>query len=275
MKKIQLVLFLKELYEQVKKDPVVDWAATLAYFFMLSIFPFLIFILALLPYLPFNIDQIHQFVHEFAPPDLAQLFTDTVLEVVVHPQGGLISFGILASIWTASNGMNALIRALNRAHNTDETRSFIKLKIVSIFMTLGIVTVFFITLLIPVFGEAILKLLNHFFYFSDRTINILNYLRWSISIAVITTALMLLYYIAPNKNLAFRHVIYGAIFSTFSWLLISYGFSIYIANFNNFRATYGTLGGVIILMLWFYLSGVILIIGGEVNATLYNLRNKK
>ncbi len=85
--------------------------------------------------------------------------------MVVQPKGGLLSFGILASIWTASNGINALIRALNKAHNTDETRSFVKLKLISIFMTLGIVIVFFVTLLIPVFGEAILNFIRPYFLF--------------------------------------------------------------------------------------------------------------
>ncbi|WP_353892849.1 YihY/virulence factor BrkB family protein [Proteinivorax hydrogeniformans] len=274
MKLVRLVkLFLKEFIEQIRKDPMQDWAATLAFYFMLAIFPFLIFILALISYIPITIEQIHHFVHEFAPSHLAQLFIDTILEVVSEPKGGLLSFGILASIWTASNGINALVRALNKVHNVDETRSFVKLKMISIFMTLGIVITFFVILLMPVFGDEILRFLGRVFYFSNQTINFLNYLRWIISVVIMITALMLIYYIAPNKNIAFRHVVLGAITATLGWLLISYGFSIYIANFNNFTATYGALGGVIILMFWFYLSGFILIIGGEINATLYNIRN--
>ncbi|WP_350343089.1 YihY/virulence factor BrkB family protein [Proteinivorax tanatarense] len=268
-------LFLKEFFEQIKKDPIQDWAATLAFYFMLSIFPFLIFILALFSYLPINIEQIHHFVYEFAPSDLAQVFIDTILEVVAKPKGGLLSFGILASVWTASNGINALMRALNKVHNVDETRSFVKLKLISIFMTLGMVVTFFVILLIPIFGEAILVFLGRIFYFSTETITFINFLGWIISAAIMITALMLTYYIAPNKKLIFGHVVFGAITATLGWLLISYCFSIYVANFNNFSATYGTLGGVIILMFWFYLSGFILIIGGEVNATLYNMRELK
>jgi membrane protein len=266
--------FSKEFYEQLKKDPVQDWAATLAYYFMLSIFPLLIFILSLLPYLPIDNEQIYSFVHDYAPPELAELFTGTILEIIAEPKGGLLSFGILATLWTASNGINALIRALNRAHNIDETRSFFRIRFMSIFLTLGMVTVFFVTLLLPVFGNAILTGINDIFSLPEGTIVTLNRLRWVVGVVIMTAILMLLYTIAPNRKLAFRDVIYGALVATISWQLISFGFSLYISNFNNFTATYGSLGGVIILMLWFYLSGLILVIGGEINATLDNLKQK-
>ncbi|OIJ22216.1 ribonuclease [Anaerobacillus alkalidiazotrophicus] len=276
MKKDQTMhVFTKEFYEQIKKDPVQDWAATLAFYFMLSIFPLIIFILALLPYIPLDTEQIYHFVHDYAPPELAELFTETVLEVIAVPQGGLLSFGILATIWTATNGMNALVRSLNRAHNIDETRSFIKIRLMSIFMTLGLVTVFVVTLLLPVFGNVILNGIDEIFSLPTDTFVYLNRLRWILGAAIMTAVLMFIYIIAPNKKLGIKDAIYGALFATISWQLISFGFSLYIANFNNFTATYGSLGGVIILMFWFFLSGLILVIGGEINATLYNIRHEK
>lgn len=267
-----LQLFIKEFIKQIKKDPFLDWAATLAFYFMLSIFPLLIFILSLLPYLPINTDQVYNFIHDYAPPELAELFTVTILEVIGEPKSGLISFGILATIWTASNGINALIRALNRAHNIDETRHFIKLRFMSIVMTLGIVTVFFVTLLLPVFGNVILTGIDQLFKLPPEIFRILNSLRWIIGVVIMTAVLMFIYKIAPNKKITFDQVVYGALAATLSWQAISYGFSLYISNFNNFTATYGSLGGVIILMLWFYLSGLILVIGGEINATLLNVK---
>ncbi len=252
-----------------------DWAATLAFYFMLSIFPLLIFIISVVPYLPLDIEQIYTFVHDYAPPELADLFTVTVLEVIAEPKGGLLSFGILATLWTASNGINALIRALNRAHNIDETRSFVRIRLMSIFLTLGVVTVFFVTLLLPVFGNVIISGIDQLFQLSDQLYTYLNRLRWVIGVVIMTVVLMLLYMIAPNRSLGFRDVLYGALLATIGWQIISFGFSVYIANFNNYTATYGSLGGVIILMLWFYLSGLILVVGGEINATLYNVRMLK
>lgn len=268
-------LFVKELYVQIKKDPILDWAATLAFYFMLSIFPFLIFILSLFPYLPHDTKEVYHFVHDYAPPELAELFTVTVLEVIGEPKGGLVSFGILATIWTSSNGIDALIRALNRAHNIDETRSFFKIRIMSIFLTLGVVTVFFVTLLLPVFGNLILTSINNIYVLPDETYVILNRLRWIIAVVIMTVVLLPIYIIAPDRKLAVRHVIYGSLFATISWQIISFGFSLYISNFNHFTATYGSLGGIIVLMLWFYLSGLILVVGGEINAALYNIREKK
>ncbi|RXI96485.1 YihY/virulence factor BrkB family protein [Anaerobacillus alkaliphilus] len=268
-------VFVKEFYEQVKKDPIQDWAATLAFYFMLSIFPLLIFILAIVPYLPLDIEQVYHFVHDYAPPELADLFSETVLEVIAEPKGGLLSFGILATLWTASNGINALIRALNRAHNIDETRSFVRVRLMSMILMLGVVTVFFVTLLLPVFGNVILTGIHDVFNIPDQMLVALNRLRWIIGVVIMTFVLMLLYMVAPNRKLGFRDVIYGALLATLSWQLISFGFSIYISNFNNYTATYGSLGGVIILMLWFYLSGLILVVGGEINATLYNIRFMK
>lgn len=275
LKKDQAVyLFAKEFFEQIKKDPILDWAATLAFYFMLSVFPFLIFLLSLLPYLPLDAEEIYHFVHDYAPPELAELFSVTVLEVIQEPKGGLLSFGILATIWTSSNGINALIRALNKAHNIDETRSFLKMRLLSIFLTLGTVIVFFVTLLLPVFGNVILTGIDEIFFISDETIVILNRLRWMVGALIMTAVLTLIYTIAPNRKLAFREVIYGALLATIGWQIISISFSLYIANFNNFTATYGSLGGVIVLMLWFYLSGLILVIGGEINASLYSVRQQ-
>ncbi len=267
-------IFYKEFMEQVKKDPIADWAATLAFYFMLSIFPLLIFILALLPYLPIDATQVSAFIHEYVPGDLADLFTETILEVIMEPQGGLLSFGILATIWSASNGMNALLRALNRAHNIDETRSFVKLRLLSIIMTLGIIILFIVTLLLPVFGRVILEGIDDILFLPESTFVILNRLRWIIGVVIMTSILTFIYYIAPNKKLAFRYVIYGALFATLAWQFISLGFSIYVSNFANYTATYGSLGGVIILMFWFFLSGLILVIGGEINATLHNISHK-
>ena len=267
-------LFYKEFLEQVKKDPIPDWAATLAFYFMLSIFPLLIFILALLPYLPIHADQIYELIHDHVPGELADLFTNTILEVIAVPQGGLLSFGILATIWSASNGMNALLRALNRAHNIDETRSFLKLRLISIFMTLAMIVVLVVTLLLPVFGRVILEGIAEFVYIPEATFELLNRLRWVIGVVIMTTVLMGVYYIAPNKRLSFRYIIFGALFATISWQLISYGFSVYVSNFGDYTATYGSLGGVIILMFWFFLSGLSLVIGGEINATLHNMKHK-
>lgn len=267
--------FLTIFIKQLKTDPIPDWAATLAYYFMLSIFPLLIFMLALIPYFNLDGDMIGQLIHDYLPVDLAELISTTILEVVSEPQGGLLSFGILATIWSASNGVNALIRAVNRSYNIEETRNFLKLRILSIFLTLGMIIVIVATLLLPVFGTVIIRFIETYFFLPEETAVLLNMLRWIIGIALMTFVLMILYWVSPNVRLKFRDVIVGALTATVSWQIISFAFSSYVSNFGNFSATYGSLGGVIILMLWFFLTGLILVLGGELNASLYLQKNDR
>ncbi|GAE28359.1 ribonuclease BN [Halalkalibacter wakoensis JCM 9140] len=267
--------FFKLFYHKLKTDPIPDWAATLAYYFMLSIFPLLIFLLALIPYFHFDLDTIYSFINDYVPEDLADLFSTTILEVISEPQGGLVSFGILATIWSASNGINALVRAVNRSYNIEETRNFIKLRFLSILLTIGMIVTILITLLLPVFGNVIIHALETYFFLPHETAQILNSLRWIIGIGLMTFVLMILYSLAPNVRLSFKQVIIGAVTATVGWQVISALFATYVSNFGNFTATYGSLGGVIILMLWFFLTGVMLVIGGEINATLYMLQNQK
>lgn len=261
--------FIKLFIQQLKTNPIPDWAATLAYYFMLSIFPLLIFMLTLIPYFNLNMDTIYSVMNDYIPQTLGDLFTTTILEVVSEPQGGLLSFGILAAIWSASNGVNALIRAVNRSYNIEETRNFLKLRLMSVLLTCGLIIVIVITLLLPVFGNVIIQGLKTYFFVPDETTTILNMLRWIIGISFMVLVLMFVYWIAPNIKIKFKEAIYGAIAATLGWQIISIAFSVYVSNFANYSATYGSLGGVIILMLWFFLTGVILVIGGIINATLY------
>lgn len=261
--------FIKLFIQQLKTNPIPDWAATLAYYFMLSIFPLLIFMLTLIPYFNLNVDTIYSVMNDYIPQTLGDLFTTTILEVVSEPQGGLLSFGILAAIWSASNGVNALIRAVNRSYNIEETRNFLKLRLMSVLLTCGLIIVIVITLLLPVFGNVIIQGLKTYLFVPDETTTILNMLRWIIGISFMVFVLMVVYWIAPNIKIKFKEAIYGAIAATLGWQIISIAFSIYVSNFANYSATYGSLGGVIILMLWFFLTGVILVIGGIINATLY------
>ncbi|ARK31891.1 YihY/virulence factor BrkB family protein [Halalkalibacter krulwichiae] len=267
--------FMKILFTKLKTDPVLDWAATLAYYFMLSIFPLLIFILALVPYFRFDLDTVYSFIHDYVPEGLANVLGTTVLEVISEPQGGLVSFGVIATLWSASNGMNALIRAVNRSYNTEETRNFIKLRFMSILLTISMIIVIVVTLLLPVFGHVIIELFETYFFLPHETANILNTLRWIIGIGLMTFVLMVLYKIAPNVKLSFKQVILGAIVATVGWQIISVIFSTYVSNFSNYTATYGSLGGVIILMLWFFLTGLILVIGGKSTLPCINTSKRK
>lgn len=261
--------FSKQLITKLKTDPIPDWSATLAYYFMLSIFPLIIFLLAIIPFFNLDSNVIEGFIGDYLPEEIGSLFSETIIETVNEPSGGLLSFGILATIWSASNGLNALIRAINRSYDIEETRNFVKMRLLSILLTIGMIVTIVITLIMPVFGNVIINFLETYLAMPNSTASLLNFLRYPIGVIFMILLVTLIYWIAPNVRLKVKDVLIGAVVATIGWQLVSFFFSLYISNFANYSATYGSLGGVIILMLWFFITGIMLVLGGQINAVIY------
>lgn len=203
------------------------------------------------------------------PAETMEVVEKNIINILSERNGGLLTFGFLGTIWSASNGMNAFIHSMNIAYDVEETRNFIKARIISIVLTLGLVVAFIVMLGLPVFGKVIIDLLQQVIPIPEEMQILFSLLRWVIAVVVISLVLAFLYRFAPNKSFPIKHVIPGAVTATVLWLGISLGFSFYVSNFANYSSTYGSLGGVIILMLWLYLSGLIFVIGGEINAILH------
>ncbi|WP_335871029.1 YihY/virulence factor BrkB family protein [Bacillus sp. 2205SS5-2] len=258
--------FLKELGESVKNSELTGFAAQLAYFFLLSLFPLLIFFVTLLSYLPFTEEDILSVIHDFAPGDTMNLIRSTLNEVMSKRNTGLLSFGLLATIWSASRGLHALIKSLNRAYDVEEERPFFIQIGVSILLTLALIFVFFIVLLLPVFGEQIGLYISSKLGFSNLFAVIWESIRWALTPFLLFIIFVVIYFLAPNKKISCTSAFPGAIFAAVGWVVVSFGFSYYVSNFGNYSATYGSIGGIIVLMVWLYLSGIIILIGGEVNA---------
>lgn len=258
--------FIKELFLRYKEDEVGGLAAELAYFFLLSLFPFLIFIVTLVGYLPYTEVDVLKFLEGYAPTGTLEMIEDNLNVIIGSQNGGLLSFGIIATIWSASNGINAVVRAFNRAYDVKESRNFFIARGISVLLTFGMILVIIVALLLPVFGRHLGIFIFSSLGLSDEFLNIWNALRWILSAAILFIVFNFLYFIAPNKKLKLKEVVSGAFFATFGWMFVSLAFSFYVGNFGNYSAMYGSLGGIIVLMIWFYLSGMIIIIGGEINA---------
>ncbi|MBN8192168.1 YihY/virulence factor BrkB family protein [Bacillus sp. NTK074B] len=258
--------FSKSLFSNISSNDVTGLAAQIAYYFLLSLFPLLIFIVTLLPYLPVQQADILGLVRDFAPGETMSMIQETLQDVMSNRNSGLLSVSIIATIWSASNGMNAIVKSLNRAYDVEETRSFIATRLMSILLTLGMILVFVIALLLPVFGKQIGLFLFSQFGFSDQFLTIWNGIRWAISPIILFIIFVGLYYFAPSKRIKCLSAFPGAIFATLGWVLASLAFSYYVGSFGNYSATYGSIGGIIVLMIWFYLTGIIIMIGGEINA---------
>jgi len=255
-----------QFYERIEKVDVFGLAAQLAYFFLLSLFPFLMVLVTLVGFLPFDEIAVVEFINTYAPDQISEMLEANVQQLMHQQSGGLLSVGIIATLWSASNGVNALMRGFNRAYEVEENRSFILSRLIAIVLTIGMIAVIITALLLPVFGRMIGVYIFSLFGLSEGFISTWESFRYVSSSVVFFIVFLALYVLAPNKRIYFKNAIWGAIFATVFWQLTSLGFSFYVNTLSNYSATYGSLGTVIVLMLWFYISGVIIMLGGVLNA---------
>ncbi|EAG6891004.1 YihY/virulence factor BrkB family protein [Listeria monocytogenes] len=260
---------------RVGRNDVSGNAAQLAYYMLFSIFPMLLIAATLLAYLHIDKDSVFNMIKEFAPDQIMDFLEENLNNLLTQKNGGLLSIGIIATLWSASNGMNAVMKSLNKAYGVTNKRNYVVQRLLSMFFTLAMLATVGATLLLLVFGQQIgMFLINHL-NFSEDFLSFWNNLRWTVTPIVIFVVFTFLYWVAPNRRSTLISVLPGALFSTIGWTVASLGFAYYVNNFGNYSATYGSIGVIIILMLWFYLTGIILMIGGELNATLAIRKKKK
>lgn len=261
--------FLSMLLFRIGKDDAAGLSAQLAYYFLLSLFPMLIFLLTLVPLFKVSPETITNMIAKNAPGDAANMITDVISDVMNNANGGLLSFGLIAALWSASNGMTALMNAFNVSYEVEDARNPIVSKLLSVLFTVVMVLVFGVTLALPVFGEQIGNYLFGQFGLESQFKWIFSLVKVALPLIVTFIVFTTLYAIAPNIKLQFKSVIPGALFATIAWIGASFLFGYYVSNFGNYSKTYGSIGGIIVLMLWLYLTGFIIIIGSQINAIIH------
>jgi membrane protein len=265
---------LKKLWHRIAEDDLPGLSAQLAYFFLLSLFPLLIFLFTLLPYLPIHHQDILVTIRGFAPAEAMDLIEKNLMDILKHRHGGLLSIGVIGTIWSASNGLSAIVTAFNKAYNVKESRSFIVSRAMAVLLTIGMIVVIIVAIVLPVFGKGIGLFLFSKFGFSNQFLNLWNALRWVISAVILFLIFTALYWIAPNIKLKCRSVFPGAGFSTVGWIVSSFALSFYVGNFGHYSIAYGSIGAIIVLMIWLYITAFIIILGGEINA-FYSTKSRK
>lgn len=271
MSGLSLKELAKRIWAEILEDDVFGRAAQLAYYFFLALFPFLICVIASLSVFG-SADRgralLFQFFANALPPSAFDLINKTFDEII-HSSGPLkMSFGIVASLWSASMGMTAVMDTLNAAYKAKENRSFLKQYAVATALTVGIALLMVVSVAIVVFGNAILKAL------APGTIAAIAWkaAEWPLVLGLILLAFAITYYFAPALTIRRWHWLTpGAIIGVLLWLAVSLGLRIYLHFFNTYNAAYGSLGAVIVLLLWFYLSGIAVLSGAVVNGVLQSL----
>jgi membrane protein len=264
----ELLAFLNSLYSRFRDDEVPALGAQLTYYLILAFFPFVIFLLTLSAYTPLSREDILTDMIALMPTTVGTLVGDVFREIVRERSTALLSIGMIAAIWTASNGMMAIIRTLNKAYDVEERRPYWKVKGISILYTLGLSIVISLSFVLLVFGQMIGRYAFSMLELSDTFEALWGPLKYILTLILMCTVFALLYYTAPNRRIRFYDVLPGALFTTTGWVAISLGFSYYVNHFSSYTTTYGSLGGIIVLLVWLYVSSILILLGGEINAEL-------
>jgi membrane protein len=270
----------KRVWSEVQKDNVFGRAAELSYYFLLALFPFLIFLTSIIGIvLGSGTGTRHAFFQYLArimPPSAFQLIDNTMYEVSESSGGGKLSFGILAALWAASNGLGAITESLNTAYDLKESRPWWKQRLTAIGLTIALSILIIGALILVVAGGRIAEWLAAHYGLGPVFPTGWKIIQWPVALACMTFAFALIYYLAPDfREQAWQWLTPGAVIGVALWLLVSLGFRVYLHYFNSYSATYGSLGAVIILMLWLYFTGAAVLIGGEVNSEIENAAAKQ
>ena len=251
---------------KIRDDDIFALAAQLAYYLILSFFPFLIFLLTLIGFSNLDSMEVLGALRAMLPTSAFELIYSVIIEVIEKQNTGLLGASLLLVIWSASSAFRAVIKGINKAYGLNENRSFIKRAFIAIICTFALAFVILLTLVMLVFGGLIGDLLASYLPFPTVVYRVWNFLRYVLVVFMMILIFASIYRYTPYKMLRWREVIPGAIACTIGWLVVSLGFSFYINNFSNYSKIYGGLGAVIILITWLYLTSIILIIGGEINS---------
>jgi membrane protein len=260
--------FLHDLYAKLNDDNVFNGAAALGFYLTLAIFPAMIAMMAVLPYLPIaRVDlAIMDLLHQTLPPSAAEMFSEVVKDVTSERRGGVLSFGIAAALWAASTGMYAIMQQLNITYDVKEARSFLRARAVALALTLLVGFLLLSALSLVVMGGVIQDWIGNRFGFSTALLTFFAVLRWVIIAVALLAALALVYWLAPNvEEQRFRFITPGSIVGALLLILASVGFTLYTTSFADYDATYGSIGAVIVLMLWLYIAGLVMLLGSEIN----------
>jgi len=270
----------KRVWTEIQRDDVFGDAAKLAYYFLLALFPLLIFLTSAIGLVIGSGTGLRHalfvYLARVMPSSAFQLIDSTIWEISNASSGAKLSFGLIAALWAASNGMGALTQSLNDAYNLKDTRPWWKQRLVAVLLTVAL-SILIIAAIVIVFGGG--KIADHLaasFGFGIVFTVTWKVLQWPIALIFMLLAFALIYYFAPDlKDQDWKWITPGSVIGVSLWLAVSFALKGYLHFFDSYSKTYGSLRAVIVLMLWLYLTGLAVLIGGEVNSEIENAAAKK
>jgi membrane protein len=258
---------VKRTGREIVADNCLGLAAQLAYYFLLALVPAIVFFVALASLFPPSmLEQMMTALTRFAPGDVATIVRQQLASIAGGQKTGLLTFGLLMALWSSSAAIVSIVDALNSAYDIEEARPWWKVRLTAIGLTLSLAAFVLIAVGLVMVGPRLAEVIASQVGLGPAFEWAWKILQWPVVFILITVAIATLNYFAPDAEQDWTWVTPGAVLATALWLIASLGFKFYLANFADYNATYGSLGGVIVLMLWFYVSGLSILAGAEMNA---------
>lgn len=260
---------LKRTVKAFSENDMTTYASALAYRAIFSLFPFLLFLIAMLGVL--DLQEFFAWLREqvslVLPPDALEL-VNPVIDQMQHQESGLLSVGILVALWSASIGVRSLMNAMNKAYGVEEGRPAWKLMLLSVLYTIGLAVILLLMAGLMIVGPQVIEWLASQVGLKDIVVILWTWLRWPVVVFLMMLVVAVLYYVTPDVEQEFRFITPGSVLAVIVWIAASMGFGLYVSNFGNYDATYGSIGAVIVLLLFFYISAAVLLFGAEMNAVI-------
>ena len=259
---------LKRTVREAIADNIMGMSAQLAYYFFFSLFPALLLLIAVASYFPVLtlVDEVFKAIGGFAPPEAMQIITDQIQKIRNAQPAGLLTLGVATALWSSSSAMTAIITTLNNAYDIEDGRPWWKVQLTAILLTIGVALFILISFALVIVGPTLAERVADSVQLGPAFEWTWKIAQWPVVVALACTGIALVYFFAPDAEQDWVWLTPGSIVSTMLWLLASLAFKYYVVNISSYAATYGALGGVMVLMLWFYISGAAILFGAEMNA---------
>ena len=259
---------LKRTYKDSLEDDALGLAAQMAYYFFLALFPAILCVIAIASFFPLQnfTDNMINSLGRFAPAEMLTLIRQQMIRLAEGNDGGVLSVGLLAALWSSSAALVAIIGAMNKAYDIEESRPWWKVRLLAIGLTIGLAIFVVLSFGLVVAGPQIADWLAAKYALGGLFIWTWKILQWPLAFGLVATGIGLIYYLAPDADQDFAWITPGSLIATVLWLVGSLAFRYYVVSFGSYESTYGAVAGVILLMLWFYLSALVIVVGAEVSA---------
>ena len=266
--------FIKGLYEGY----ITSRASAISFSFFLAIFPSLIFFFTIIPFIPIENFQITllDLIHDFMPKSAYETVKETVEDIVTRPRGGLLSIGFILALYFSTNGINNMMEAFNNTYHTIETRSSFRQWLISALLVFILTVLLILSIGLMTLGPVILSIFIPVKILESSFYSILIWLlTWLLSISAFFFAISFLYYLAPARRRDFRFISAGSSLATLLVILTTAGFNFYVDNFAKYNILYGSIGTLMVVLLWIYFNAISLLIGFELNASIYKAKREE